>query len=49
MNIKFNLDDNLSLNKILKPHNLKVIVRSIFEEVGRCYSQVFLDECLHES
>ena len=25
-----------------------VIVRSVFEEDGKYYLQVFLDECLHE-
>ena len=40
--IKFNLDDNLPLNKMLKLH------RSVFEEDGKYYPQVFLDECLCE-
>ena len=35
--IKFNSADNLSLNKILKLHNLTVIVRSVFDEDGKCY------------
>ena len=48
MKIKFNSDDNLSLNKILKLHNLKIIVRSVFEEDGKYYPQVFLDEYLCE-
>ena len=48
MRIKFNSDDNLPLNKILKLHNLKVIVRSVFEEDGKYYPQVFLDERLYE-
>ena len=47
MKIKFNLDDDLPLNKILKLHNLTIIVRSVFED-GKYYPQVFLDECLHE-
>ena len=46
--IKFNLDDDLSLNKIPKLHNLTIIVRSVFED-GKCHLQVFLDECLYES
>ena len=49
MKIKFNSDDNLSLNKILKLHNLKIIVRSVFEEDGKYYPQVFLDEYVYES
>ena len=47
--IKFNSDDYLPLNKVLKLHNLKIIVRSIFEEDGIYYPQVFKDECLYES
>ena len=46
--IKFSSDDNLPLNKILKPHMLTIIVRSVFEEDGKYYPQVFLDECLYE-
>ena len=41
MKIKFNSDDNLPLNKMLKLHMLTVIVRSVFEEHGKCYPQVF--------
>ena len=48
MRIKFNSDDNLPLNKILKLHTLTIIVRSVFEEDGKYYPQVFLDECLYE-
>ena len=35
--MKFNSDDDLPLNKILKFHNLTVIVRSVFEEDGKYY------------
>ena len=48
MKIKINSDDNLSLNKMLKLHLLRVIVRSVFEKNGKYYPQVFLDECLYE-
>ena len=48
MKIKFNSDDNLSLNKIMQLHMLAIIVRSVFEEDGKYYPQVFLDECLYE-
>ena len=41
MKIKFNSDDNLPLNKMLKLHMLTVIVRSVFEEDGKYYPQVF--------
>ena len=39
--IKFNSDDNLSLNKILKLHMLTVIVRSVFQENGKYYPHFF--------
>ena len=48
MKIKFNSDDDLALSKILKLRNLTIIVRSIFEEDGKYYPQVVLDEFLYE-
>ena len=48
MKIKFNSNDDLSLNKQLKFLSITIIVRSIFEETGKCYPQIFLDECLYE-
>ena len=48
MKIKFNSDNNLPLNKILKLHMLTVIVKSVFQENGKYYPQVFLDECLYD-
>ena len=44
MKIKFNSDDNLPLNKILKLHNLTIIVRSVFEGNDKYYTQLFLYE-----
>ena len=35
MKIRFESDDDLPLNKILKLHNLTVIARSVFEEDGK--------------
>ena len=46
--IKFNSDDNLPLNKILKIHNVTIVIRSVFQEDGKYYPQFFLDECLYE-
>ena len=46
--IKFNSDDDLALNKPLKFHNMTIIIRSIFEEDGKLYLQVFLDNTLCE-
>ena len=48
MKIKFNSDDDLPLNKNLKFIILTIIVRTAFEEGGRYYPQVFLNECLYE-
>ena len=48
MKIKFNSDDDLPLNKTLKLHMFTIIVRSVFEEDGKYYPQVFLDDCLYE-
>ena len=47
MNIKFNSDDNLPLNKQLKFLSVTIIV-SVFEADGKYYPKVFLDECLYE-
>ena len=35
--IRFNFDINLPLNKTLKLHNTTTIIRSVFEEDGKCY------------
>ena len=48
MKIKSNSDDNLSLNKPLKFHNVTITIRSAFEEDGKLYPQVFLDDTLYE-
>ena len=48
MKIQFNSDDNLPLNKPLKFHNMTVTIRSAFEEDGKLYPQIFLDDTLHE-
>ena len=48
MKIKFNSDDDLPLNKPLKFHAMKIIIRSVFEEGGKLYPQVFLNDCLYK-
>ena len=48
MKIKFNSDDDLPLNKPLKFHAMTIIIRSVFEEGGKLYPQVYLDEALYE-
>ena len=46
--IKFNSDDNLTLNRILKLHNVTIVIKSVFQEDGKYYPQVFLDEGWYE-
>ena len=41
MKIKFNSDYDLPLNKQLKFHNMIINIRSVFEEDGKPYPQVF--------
>ena len=48
MKIKFNSDDDLPLNKALKFHNITITIRSVFEEDGKLYPQVSLDDTLYE-
>ena len=43
--IKF---DVLTLNKLLKLQMLTIVVRFVFEENGKFYPQIYLDECLYE-
>ena len=47
MKIKFNSDEDLPLNKVLKLHNLIIVIRSVFQEEEKNSPQVFLDECLY--
>ena len=48
MKIKFSSDDDLPLNKQLKFHNMTVTIRTVFEEDGKLYPQVVLDDTLYE-
>ena len=48
LKIKFNSDDNLPLNKPLKFHLMTITIRSVFEEDGKLYLQVSLDDKLYE-
>ena len=41
MKIKFTCDDDLPLNKPLKSHAMTIIIRSVFEEDGKLYPQLF--------
>ena len=48
MKIEFNSDDDLPLNESLKFHLMPITIRSVLEEDGRLYPQVFLDDTLYE-
>ena len=48
MKIKFDSDDNLPLNTVLKFHVLTIVIRCIFEKDGKYYPQIFLDDSLYE-
>ena len=48
MKIQFNSNDNLPFNKPLKFHIMTIIIRRVFEEDGKFYPQLFLDDTLHE-
>ena len=48
MKIKFNLDDELPLNKMVEIPSMVIVVRAVFHENNKYYPQVFLDECLYK-
>ena len=49
MKVKFDFDDDLPLNKLLKFHTLTIIIRHVFEKDKKYYPQFFLDDCLYEA
>ena len=48
MKIKFDSDDNLPLNVVLKFRVLTIVIRCIFEKDGMYYPQFFLDDSFYE-
>ena len=48
MKIKFNTDDNISLNEIIYFLTITIIIRSVTQKDGKYYPQLFLDDCLYE-
>ena len=48
MKIKFDSDDNLSLNKTVETPIMTIVVRTVFHENNKYYPQFFLDECLYK-
>ena len=47
--IKFDSDENLPLNKIIKISIVAIAVRTVFQENNKYYPQVSLDECLYKT
>ena len=48
MKIKFNSDDKLPLNKMIKISTITIVVTAVFHENNKYYPHVFLDECLYK-
>ena len=48
MKIKFNSDDDKPLKFQCNENAMTIIIRSVFEEDGKLYSQIFLDDALYE-
>ena len=48
MRIKFESNDNLPTDNIVNMHLVTVIIRSVFAQIGKFYSQLFLDDALYE-
>ena len=48
MKIKFESNDNLSIDNIINMQQVTVIIRSIFAKNGKLYLQLFLDDALYE-
>ena len=48
MKIKFESNDNLSIDNIINMQQVTVIIRSIFAQNGKFYLQLFLDDALYE-
>ena len=48
MKVKFDSDNDLPLNTVLKFRILTIIIRNIFEKDGKYYLQFFLGDCLYE-
>ena len=48
MKIKFNTDDNIPLNKIIYFPTITITIRSVTQNDGKYYPQLFLDDCFDE-
>ena len=48
MKIKFDADDDLTLNKQVKFPTMAIVTTFAFEDCERLYPQMFLHECFYE-
>ena len=48
MNIKFNSDDELPLDKMIEIPSMIIAVRAVFHENNKYYLQIFLDQYLYK-
>ena len=48
MKTKFNSNDDLPLNNLLKFHLMTILIRCVFSEDGKFYPQLYLDGTLYE-
>ena len=48
MKIKFDTDNKLTLNKVIKFPIITIVLRAVFHENNKYYPQVSVDECLYE-
>ena len=48
MKIKFNLDNELPLNKTIEIRTMITVVRAVFHENSKYYSELFINECLYK-
>ena len=46
--IKFESNDKLPIDNIVNMHLVTIIIRSVFAQNGKFYSQLFLDDALYE-
>ena len=46
--MKFNLDNELPLNKMIEVPSMIIVVRAVFHKNNKYYPEVVLDKCLHK-
>ena len=48
MRIRFGSNDNLSTDNIVNMHLVTIIIRGVFAQNGKFFSQLFLDDALYK-